>query len=207
MGRNFAPTRVFINTSMIRVLERKIPVRYLSEPNSSFRQKTKKWGADMKRFSFIGLLALSLLVAKPAFADERIIAHGENPQGKSFFAYTGLVSKKDAGWQNASMDKGIFEMVLNEGVLDVRFVDASKSIKSVRAQGGNVTTLNKGEKEATILVAYPAETIETYTFYTDNEGQNKFIMTQVKSGPNALITQSSIFTGACQFVEFDKFPD
>ncbi|MBI4398791.1 MAG: hypothetical protein HY586_06670 [Candidatus Omnitrophica bacterium] len=161
----------------------------------------------MKNHSIIGLIVLSSLIAEPAFANEQVIAHGENPQGKSFFAYTGLVSKKDAGWQNAGMDNGIFEVVLNDGVLDVRFVDASKNIKSVREQGGKVTTLNKGEKEAAILVAYPAETIETYTFYTDNGGQNKFIMTQVKSGPNALITQSSIFTGACQFVEFDKFPD
>ena len=162
----------------------------------------------MKRLPFIGLIVFfSWLIAETAFANDQVIAHGENPQGKSFFAYTGLVSKKDAGWQNTRMDKGIFEVVLNEGALDVRFVDASKSIKSVRAQGGNVTTLNKSEKEATILVAYPAETIETYTFYRDNEGQNKFIMTQVKSGPNALITQSSIYTGACQFVEFDKFPD
>lgn len=162
----------------------------------------------MKYFSFVGWLALVLLIAKSAFAGEQIIAHGENPKGKSYFAYTGLVLKeKNAGWQDNALSGGIFEVVLNNGVLDVRFVDASKSIKSVLAQEGKVTTLNKSKDGATILLIYPAETIEVYTFYKDHEGQNKFIMTQTKSGPNALITQASIFAGSCQFVEFDKFPE
>ena len=154
------------------------------------------------------VLGVAALVATPAFADEQIIAHGENPEGKSYFAHTGLVlKKKDAGWKNNALSNGIFEVVLNDGVLDVRFVDASKSIKSVLAQGGKVTTLNKSKDGATILAVYPAETVEIFTFYKDHEGQNKFIMTVVKSGRNSLITQSSIFAGSCQFVEFDKFPE
>ena len=159
-------------------------------------------------FGLIGILSFTLISSKQVLADEHIIAHGENPQGKSYFAHTGLVlKKKDAGWQNNALSNGIFEVVLNDGVLDVRFVDASKSIKSVLAQGGKVTTLNKSKDGATILAIYPAETIEVYTFYKDHEGQNKFLMTVVKSGPDALITQSSIFAGSCQFVEFDKFPE
>lgn len=68
-------------------------------------------------------------------------------------------------------------------------------------------TLNKGKNEATIFVMYPAGTIEVYTLYVDNEGKQKFIMTVTKSGDNALITQSSIFTGLCSFIHFDKFPE
>lgn len=154
------------------------------------------------------VLILVLLWSGLAFAEEEIIAHGENPNGKSYFAYEKLVlHKKDAGWKDADMANGVFEVVVTDGELDVRFVDASKSIKSARSQGAKVMTLNKGKNEATIFVMYPAETIEVYTLYVDNEGKQKFIMTVTKSGDNALITQSSIYTGACSFIHFDKFPE
>ncbi len=160
----------------------------------------------MKRDLFVFILVLFL--SSTAFANEEIIAHGENPKGKSYFAYKKLVlNKKDAGWQNANITNGIFEVVVSDGKLDVRFIDASKSIKSARSQGAEVVTLNKGGKEVTIFVMYPAETIEVYTLYVDNDGQQKFIMTVTKSGDNALITQSSIYTGSCKFIDFDKFPE
>lgn len=162
-------------------------------------------GGIMKKIILVGFLIL--ILSKTVFADEYIIAHGENPQGKTYFAYTGLVSKKSAGWQDNGIEKGIFEVVLSDGNLDVRFVDASKNIKSARTQGGKVITLNKRNNEVTIFVVYPAETIEAYTFFIDNDGKKKFIMTQTKSGENALITQSSIFTGSCEFIHFDKFPE
>jgi hypothetical protein len=159
----------------------------------------------MKKIALVGFFIL--ILSKLVFADELIIAHGENPQGKTYFAYTGLVSKKNAGWHDNGIEKGIFEVVLSDENLDLRFIDASKNIKSARAQGGKVITLNKKNNEVTIFVVYPAETIEAYTFFVDNDGKKKFIMSQVKSGENALITQSSIFTGLCEFIHFDRFPE
>lgn len=148
------------------------------------------------------------MLSSMAFANEEIIAHGENPKGKSYFAYEKLMSnKKDAGWRDSNITNGIFEVVVTDGKLDVRFIDVSKSIKSARSQGAEVVTLNKSKNEVTIFVMYPAETIEVYTLYVDNEGQQKFIMTVTKSGDNALITQSSIYTGSCSFIYFDKFPE
>lgn len=73
---------------------------------------------------------LVLLLSSAVFAGEYIIARGENPQGKSYFAYTGLVSKKGAGWQDNSIPNGIFEVVVSDGNLDVRYVDATKRIMS-----------------------------------------------------------------------------
>ena len=160
----------------------------------------------MKINFFVLILVLSL--SGVVFAEEEIIAHGENPNGKSYFAHERLVlNKKDAGWKDANIPNGIFEVVVTDGKLDVRFIDASKSIKSARLQGAQVMTLNKGKSEVTIFVMYPAETIEVFTLYVDAEGQQKFIMTVTKSGDNALITQSSIYTGSCSFIHFDKFPE
>jgi len=159
----------------------------------------------MKKIILIGFLIF--ILSKSVLADEYVIAHGENPQGKTYFAYTGLVSNNNAGWQDNGIKNGIFEVVVSDGNLDVRFVDCSRSIKSVRSQGGKVTVLNKKNNEVTILVVYPVETIETYIFYIGNDGQKKFIMTQVKSGESALNTLASIFTGSCKFIDFDKFPE
>jgi hypothetical protein len=140
-------------------------------------------------------------------ADEYIIAHGESPQGKSYFAYTGLVSENGSGWLDNGISNGVFEVAVSNGDLDIRYVDAAKRIKSSLADGGKVTVLNRGENEISVLVHYPKNGIEVYSFYVDKEGKNKFILTQVRAGENVPIAQSSIFVGSCDFIYFDKFPE
>ena len=159
----------------------------------------------MKKIILVGFLIL--ILSKLAFAGEEIIAHGENPQGKCYFPYSGLVSKKDAGWQNHSITNGVFAVAVSDGNLDVRFVDAAKRIRSSRADGGQVTILNKGESEISVLVYYPKNAIEVYTFYIDKDGEKKFILTQVRGGENIPITKSAILYGSCNFIYFDKFPE
>lgn len=150
---------------------------------------------------------LVLLLSSMAFANEEIIAYGENPQGKSYFAYTGLVSKKDSGWQYNGIKNGVFEVAVSNGSLDIRYVDSAKRIKSSLADGGQVTILNRGESEISVLVHYPKNGIEVYSFYVDKEGKNKFILTQTRAGENVPIAQSSIYVGSCEFIHFDKFPE
>lgn len=159
----------------------------------------------MKKIISIGFLILSL--SQLAFAGEEIIAHGENPQGKCYFPYSGLVTKKAAGWQDDSITNGVFEVAVSDGKLDVRYIDAAKRVMSSRADGGQVTVLNKGENEVSVLVYYPKNAIEVYTFYIDKEGKKKFILTQSRGGENVLITKSAILTGSCDFIYFDKFPE
>jgi len=168
----------------------------------------RKMSNNVFLFGLLGFLGLTLISSKLALADESVIARFENPKGNAYYAHTGIVfKKKDAGWQNSQINNGLFEVVLNDGSLDVRYVDASQTIRSVLEQGGMVRTFNKGEDGVTIVVIHPEEAIEVYAFYKDHEGRNNFIMTISKSGPNALITQSTIYAGPCQFVEFDKFPE
>lgn len=152
-------------------------------------------------------LIFVLLLSCTVFAKEEIIAHGESPQGKSYFAYTRLVSKKDSGWQDNGIKKGIFEVVMEEGSLDIRYVDAAKRSMSSRADGGQVTLLNKAENEVAVLVYYPGNGIEVYTFYIDKDGKKRFTLTQARGGANVPATQSSIFTGSCDYIYFDRFPE
>lgn len=163
----------------------------------------------MKKIILIGLFIFSflLVLSKSAFADEYIIAHGENPQGKAYFPYMGLVTKNDSGWQNDGIKNGVFEVAVSNGNLDIRFVDAAKRIKSSLADGGQVTILNKGKNEISVLVYYPKTSIEVYIFYIDRDGNKKFILTQIRGGENTMVTKSSILTGSCDFIYFDKFPE
>lgn len=161
----------------------------------------------MKNIIYAGLFIFGLILTKPVFADEYIIAHGENPQGKAYFPYVGLVSKKDSGWHNDGIKNGVFEVVVSNGNLDIRYVDAAKRIKSSLADGGQVTILNKGENEISVLVYYPKTSIEIYTFYIDTDGNKKFTLTQMRGGENTMVTKASILTGSCNFIYFDKFPE
>lgn len=159
----------------------------------------------MKKIILVGFLFL--ILSKPVYADEYVIARGENPKGKTYFAYTGLVPKKDTGWQDNGIKNGVFEVVISNGNLDVRYVDAAKRIMSSVTDGGQVTILNRGKNEISVLVHYPKNGIEVYSFYVDKEGKNKFILTQARGGESVPITQSSIFVGSCDFIYFDKFPE
>ena len=125
----------------------------------------------MKKILLAGFLIL--ILSKTVFADEYIIAHGENPQGKAYFPYMGLVPKNDSGWRNDGIKNGVFEVALSNGNLDIRFVDAAKRIKSSLADGGQVAILNKGENEISVLVHYPNTSIEVYTLYIDGDGNKK----------------------------------
>jgi len=148
-----------------------------------------------------------LIFSNLVFAEEYIIAHGENPQGKAYFPYMGLVQKNDSGWQNDSIKNGVFEVAIGNGKLDIRFVDAAKRIKSSLADGGQVTILNKGENEISVLVHYPNTSIEVYTLYIDRDGNKRFILTQMRGGKNTMLTKASILTGSCDFIYFDKFSE
>ena len=161
----------------------------------------------MKNITYAGLFIFVLILTKPVFADEDIIAHFKSPQGKSYYAYTGLVSKKDAGWKDESIKEGITEIIVNNGNLDVRYVDATKRIMSASEDGGQVKIFGKGINTVSILVYYPRHTIEVYNFYTDNDGNIKYIFTQTRSGEDLPIIKSSIYVGSCDFVYFDKFPE
>lgn len=161
----------------------------------------------MKNITYAGLFIFALILTKPVFADEYIIAHFKNPHGKTYYANTGLVSKKDAGWKNDGIEGGITEIVMNNGKLDVRYVDATKRIMSASEDGGEVKIFGKGINTVSILVYYPRHTIEVYNFYKDADGNIKYISTQTRSGEDLPIIKSSIYEGSCDFVYFDKFPE
>ncbi len=159
----------------------------------------------MKKILLVGIFILSL--SKLTFADEYVIARFKSPQGKAFYANTGHISKKDAGWKNDGIEGGATEIVVNNGKLDVRYIDATKRTISASEDGGDVKIFGKGINAASILVYYPRHTIEVYSFYKDEAGDTKYIFTQTRSGEDLPIIKSSIYAGSCDYINFDKFPE
>jgi len=161
----------------------------------------------MKNITYAGLFIFALLLVKSVFAEESVIAQFKSPQGKTYYANAGLVSKKDAGWKNDGIEGGTTEIVVNNGKLDVRYVDATKRIVSGSEDGGEVKIFGRGINTVSIWVYYPRHTIEVYNFYKDEDGQIKYIYTSTRSGEDLPIIKSSVYVGSCDFVSFDKFPE
>jgi len=159
----------------------------------------------MKKIILLGFFIL--ILSKPVFADEWIIARFKSPQGKAYYANIGLMSKKDAGWKNDGIKEGIVEIVVNNGKLDVRYVDTTKRIVSASEDGGEVKIFGRAINAVSILVYYPRHTIEVYNFYKDEDGNTKYIFTQTRSGELLPVIKSSIYVGSCDFIYFDKFPE
>ena len=155
--------------------------------------------------TFLWSCLFVIFLCNLSFADEVLVAHCQNPKGKAYFPYKGLMLKeRDSGWQNDEIRNAVVELVRDkEGGLDIRYVDASRRIKSSRADGGQISILNKGEKEFAVSVYYPGSGIEVYTFFSDRDGKNNFILTQVRGGDGVLITKSSILVGSCDSIAFN----
>jgi hypothetical protein len=135
------------------------------------------------------------------FADETIIARCENPKGMVYYPYVGLMTKGYSGWKDDAITGGIIEFIVKDKDLDILFIDATKEIHSVNAQGGKIILLSQQDNQISIMAYYPQQAVEIYTLFTDKDGKNKFILTSVKHG---LLTKSSMMVGTCDFINFDQ---
>jgi hypothetical protein len=151
--------------------------------------------------SFIFLLFFSVA---NSFAYSQTIADCTNPDGYAYFHYSGVVSKKDAGFQKDKITGGITSIVkLPNGKFDILIVDTRKTIISMTNDGGSVMLLRRGKKDATFLHIYPGKVAELYTLWMDTEGRAKFDLVQSKGGDNMLIHKSSVMVGSCDSINFD----
>lgn len=133
------------------------------------------------------------------------IAECSNPSGKAYYAELGIVSKKNAGWeQNEKITGGIVKSSkIGKDKYDILFVDASKRIISSVEDGGTVLMLSRGEKSVAFLVVYMGKTAEIYTFLTNKSGKSEYIQVTSRAGDDVMITKSAVMRGNCQYVNFN----
>jgi hypothetical protein len=114
------------------------------------------------------LLALS----SAAFSQE--LATCREPVGHAYFPLRGLITAKAAGWEKDKISPGLFTLrKVGDADYDILYVDATKQADSVKGEGAVVKLLRSGEKEMAFILLYPGSTLEIYTFWRDNTGQDQ----------------------------------
>ena len=129
------------------------------------------------------------------------VANCHSPKGKAYFAHLGIVPQDKAGWQDDAVTGGAYTLTRQGKELDLLYVDSTKRVASTKAQGGTVQLLRIGERNFSVLVYYPNDTIEIYSFIKENSGKLTLHIMQSKGG-NALVQKSSVMIGRCEFIDF-----
>ena len=155
----------------------------------------------MRYFLFVLLFVFST----QSFAEDLLIANCSNPIGQAYFHHYGIVPEDGSGW-----DKDGFESVnatfslkkLGENKYDILFIDATKSIKSSTQEGAKIFPVIITNTSITMVIIYPQEIVETYSFWTNAKGKNKFAISQSKTG-DILLRKNSLMVGDCSYINYD----
>ena len=138
------------------------------------------------------------------FANGQTIANCSNPEGWSYYHFSGMVSKKDSGFTKDKVTGGLTTIEkLPNGKYDILTVDARKKVTSMKQEGGDVMLLRRGASDATFLLYFPNNTIEIYTIWVDKNGVGKYDWVQSKGGDEALLHKSVLFVGNCENINLD----
>lgn len=149
-----------------------------------------------------GLFGLLLCVASYSHGVE--LATCRAPVGKSYYHYSGLSEKKAAGWSDDKISNAVFTLTQGtDGSFDVLFVDGRGKPVSSAQDGAIVRLLRRGESSISLLVFYPSNSTEIYTFFLEKDGATKFTMMQSRSGDGVPFPKNSLLVGLCDQIRFE----
>jgi hypothetical protein len=151
-----------------------------------------------------GFFSIFCAFLLPPFANATTdIATCTDLSGHAFYHAAGLLKKKDQGWEKDSIKGGRTTFKKQkDGKYDILILDATKTLYSVRQDGGEVILVRKGERDATFLHLHPGMVIEIYTLWRDLDGVNRFDLLSSKGGDVMPIHKSSVMTGLCSDINF-----
>lgn len=154
--------------------------------------------AGIVKASTVGWICSVLFSANCLALD---IAQCSNPSGKAYYPYLGLMEKKSSGWTDDKITGGITTLQkLGPNEYDILFVDVTKRIISSRQDGGQVLLLSRAASSVSILVVYPGQTVEVYTFLIDKSGKAEYMQVTSRAGDAVMIAKTTVMRGDCQFV-------
>jgi hypothetical protein len=143
------------------------------------------------------LLIVIGMFASNAYANTQI-ASCSSPQGYSFYAAYGLVTKDKAGWQKDGISSGITTLSINNENYDILYTDSSdRGIMSATAEGATIVLTRNTSSTIQVIALYPTSTTEIYTFWKTIDGKYQFSQIQNKIDP---VPKSSVYVGNCSFV-------
>ncbi len=144
------------------------------------------------------LTTIFALCAVASATNAQTIATCQDPDGYSYYHYSGVVPKGNSGFTQDKITGGrVTLQKLGAKKYDIVFHDAVSQTTSAVADGGEVILLRKGKNDATFGHFYPGGVIELYTFWTDADGQKKYDLVQSKGGYVNPIHKISILVGTC----------
>ena len=148
-------------------------------------------------------LALTLIVSFNSSAFAADIAKCGELKGYVNFHHHGLVPKNKSGFTEDAISGAMTTLVrAPDGTYDILLIDASKTIQSFVADGGQISLFRKGVSDATFVHFNAAGVIEIYTFWQDQEGSYKYDLITSKGGDGIPIHLSRVLTGGCNFIDF-----
>jgi hypothetical protein len=151
------------------------------------------------------VLALSIFLLPFSVHANVDIATCSELVGSGFYHGAGLVNKENQGWKKDAITGGYTTFKkLKDGKYDILILDATKTVYSLRQDGGEVMLIRRGKKDATFLHIHPGMVIELYTLWEDPDGKYRFDLLSSKGGDGMRIHKSSVMTGKCERIDFSK---
>lgn len=146
------------------------------------------------------LLIVIAMLTGNTYANSQI-ASCSAPQGYSYYAAYGLLTKDKAGWQKDSISGGKTTLSVNNGNYDILFTDSSgRGIISATADGAKVIMTRNTNSSIQVIAMYPTSTTEIYTFWKTTDGKYQFSQIQNKIEP---LPKSSVYVGNCSFINLN----
>lgn len=145
----------------------------------------------MKNFLCYFLPLLAALLVSTQSSAKTLITCGES-QGYSYYFAGNLVPKDKSGWVKDGFSTGKIALTVSGETIDILFSDAT-GMRSASSNGAKVVTLDTSKSSVTVLVLYPKETTEIYTF---NLVKKYVVWSQQKYGNS--IQKGAMFVAACQ---------
>ena len=144
-----------------------------------------------------------ILILVPGLVSAKNISVCGGLKGKSYFPNIGVLAtlnKSEIGWHDDRIDEGKTTVTKIGDEFNILFLDSSGAMASAKDQGVQTIPVIIGKDSFTVMTFWPTgPTIEIYSFWKDNDGQNKFSLSQVKGG---LIHKQSLLIGNCTYLDF-----
>lgn len=126
-------------------------------------------------------------------------------EGISYFPNIGaLASLNDSqtGWHEDYISEGKTTVTKIDDEFNILFLDASGTLTSAKDHKAEIFPLPliTDKDSYSFMAVWPkGQVVEIYSFWKDNDGENKFSLSQIKSG---LVRKQSLMVGNCSFIDF-----
>ncbi len=153
------------------------------------------------------LLKIILLLIPFIFSSTLIakdIANCESLDGYAYYLNYGLVPSNESGMADDYISKGKTSLKLlnkEKNEFDILYYDALGSITSSKQDGASILPLLVSPSSISLIVYWPSQTIEVYSFWREDNGKTKYSLQQSKMG-DVPIRKVNLMVGDCSYLSF-----